>query len=171
MNVVSVGASLLVGLFGVSGWGILSQHPVPDKALVTGSLARVIDGDTVHITEGATGYRVRLACIDAPEKNHLPYGAAATRALKAIAGKQVTVKILDKPDRYGREIGELYTSKGVNVNLEMVRQGFAFVYPKYLDTCKTNKKAYLDAQVTAHDNKIGFHAIEDFIMPWDWRKK
>ena len=88
----------------------------------------VIDGDTI-ITK--CNYKVRLALIDAPELIH-------TQQPFAISAKQLTEKlILHKPviliipkmkypyDNYYRLIALVFTTSGINVNNELVKQGLA----------------------------------------------
>jgi len=78
-------------------------------------IARVVDGDTIELSDGT---RVRLHGIDTPEYDQ-PYGKAATRELNKLLGSSVYVEATDT-DRYGRTVAVLWTSDGVNVNLEMV---------------------------------------------------
>ncbi|MFC1462365.1 thermonuclease family protein [Verrucomicrobiota bacterium] len=84
----------------------------------TGTVTRVIDGDTVLVTMAPQfphqpstishqpSCKVRLAGIDAPEKNQ-PYGKEATKALAdMVLEKQVRV-VWQKKDRYRRIIGSI----------------------------------------------------------------
>ena len=64
----------------------------------------VTDGDSI---KRADGVRLRLYCIDAPERNQ-PYGKDATRVLKQYMPLVAKMKEYDK-DRYGRLIVELCT--------------------------------------------------------------
>ena len=93
-------------------------------------IARVIDGDTVALTNGR---RVRLVQIDSPEvRGGECYSAAATRELRRLlpVGARVGLEAdprLDHVDRYGRLLR--YVRAGArNVNLELVRRGAATVW-------------------------------------------
>jgi micrococcal nuclease len=72
---------------------------------------------------------VRLAEIDSPEKGQ-PYGSPAKQALSDLVfGKAATVRE-QTSDRYGRTVGRVYVD-GRDVNAELVRGGYAWVYQKY----------------------------------------
>lgn len=84
----------------------------------------ITDGDTLVVSDGR---RVRLAQVDAPEKNEC-YGSESTAALTRLAaGKAV---VLRRPtngpekDRYGRTLAEVYVG-GASVNEGLVREGAA----------------------------------------------
>jgi len=133
--------------------------------------ARVLsvgDGDTLSVTEGGSRRTIRLACIDAPEMAQSPYGTQARAALQAMApvGSSVTVKGGER-DRYGRTVAEIWRGN-TRVNLELVRQGDAFVYRQYLSGCDRN--AYLSAERQAESARLGvWSAPGGITKPWDWR--
>ena len=85
---------------------------------------RVIDGDTLVLTNGAT---VRLARVDAPEWDQ-EGGDEATAALKrAVDGAEVRlVDDKDQPDfdKYDRRVAFIYIDER-NVNEELIEGGFA----------------------------------------------
>ena len=98
-----------------------SQPPTTAKVI------QVIDGDTVVI-EG--GYRVRYIGTDTPERGE-PYYHEAWRANRNLVGGRVVrleSDITDK-DKYGRLLRYVYVN-GTFVNQELVRLGYARVYPK-----------------------------------------
>jgi micrococcal nuclease len=93
----------------------------------TGTVARVLDGDTIVLEDGR---HVRLVQLDAPETDeHECYAQAATRVLARLVpvGSEVEIETdpaLDKVDRFGRTLA--YVQKdGANINLELVREGAA----------------------------------------------
>ena len=100
----------------------------------------VADGDTITIlTPAKRQVRMRLTCIDCPEKRQ-PFGKRAKQFTSSLVfGKRVRVEVVDR-DRYGRAIGWVYDrdSDGselcVNMDMELVRAGLAWVYG---DTAKT----------------------------------
>lgn len=85
------------------------------KAKVT----RVIDGDTFEAEFENNRKRViRLAEVDTPEKGQPNYEGAKQQLESLIAGK--TVKLIKTGiGHYGREIAEVKTNSGVNVNRQM----------------------------------------------------
>jgi micrococcal nuclease len=94
---------------------------------------RVVDGDTVDVRIDL-GFdiwhkvRLRLAHIDAAEKN-TPRGKATLEALKiAISGKTVKVQTT-KPDKYGRYLAEIWTGlSAISINGQLTGLGIAKVY-------------------------------------------
>lgn len=99
---------------------------------------RVVDGDTIRCRGGL---RVRLLLIDTPERSQRPFGPEATAALKRLlpVGSAARLELdVQAHDRYGRTLAYVYTSRGLMVNEELVRTGFAvvLVYPpnvRYVD--------------------------------------
>ena len=137
--------------------------------------ALVIDGDTIKIDSN----KIRLFGIDAPEKKQkckkiflsiyifsfdksYDCGTISTNKLKnKIKDHTVTCKSKGK-DRYKRIIAECFKNK-TNLNLWLVRNGYAVAYTKY-------SKKYLPEQNLAKKENKGLWRGQ-FEMPWDWRKK
>ena len=65
-------------------------------------------------------------------------------------------------DRYNRILGMCFV-KGVNINEQMVENGWALAYRKY-------NKIFIENENNAKKNLRGIWAC-DFEKPWDWRKK
>ncbi|MGA6992441.1 MAG: thermonuclease family protein [Candidatus Deferrimicrobiaceae bacterium] len=141
---------------------------------VEGEVTRVIDGDTVTLTtrEG-TKLRVRLYGIDAPEVRHeemagQPYGKEAKQALTALAlGRRVTVEIVDI-DAYRRTVGIVRRS-GADINLSMVRSGYAWAYRRYLSAPYASR--YLDAEREARGKRLGLWKDANPDPPWEFKKR
>jgi len=94
-------------------------------------VARVVDGDTLVL---ATGQRVRLVQLDAPETHGSRecYGAQASAALRQLLPRGAEIRLvrdprLDDRDRYGRLLRYVFEGK-VNVNLRLVARGAATVW-------------------------------------------
>ena len=126
-------------------------------------LDRVIDGDTVSLQNGSQTVRVRLACIDAPEKQQRQ-GRRATQMLDSMLdGRQIEMQT-DGGDRYGRTVAYLSVD-GHSVNLAMTRSGWAWTYTKY---CK--RPDYYAAEAAARFERVGVWADSDPIAPWEYRR-
>ena len=98
-------------------------------ATLPGKVKRVVDEDTVVVESQGFDYRVRLAGIDAPERNQ-PWGEAATRELcRQVAGWFVVVD-WDKKDRWKRLIGIVHLD-GVDENFHMIDRGLAWHFKRY----------------------------------------
>ncbi len=91
----------------------------------TAIVERVIDGDTVVIDSGES---VRLLGINAPERGENYFDEAAEFLEDMILNKTVGLEYsVTKYDKYGRLLAYL-NSDGKNVNIEIIRNGFANVY-------------------------------------------
>jgi len=138
-------------------------------------ITRVYDGDTVKVQGNDIEIMVRLVGIDAPEtsrKKREPGQPYSQKAKKYLAGlvlnKTVDIKAYGL-DRYNRILGVI-SHDGKNINLEMVKAGFAEVYrgkpPRDLAM-----KPYLKAEKRAREAKTGMWSQGDkYISPKDWRK-
>jgi endonuclease YncB( thermonuclease family) len=131
---------------------------------LSGRVVKVADGDTLTILDAEqTRHRVRLHGIDTPEYKQ-PYGTAAKNALaNLVAGEGVGIDVKDT-DRYGRTVGVVYKGN-VNINLEMVRNGYAWWYKKYAPFDDDLRLAQQQAQV----DKAGLWADPNPVSPWEWR--
>ena len=135
-------------------------------AEISGRVVGITDGDTIRLlTPDNQQVKVRLAEIDAPEKDQ-PYGMKAKQALSALCFSKTVRAVVVDHDRYGRTVARLYTG-ATDINAEMVRQGAAWVYLKYL-----HDRSLLAVEQEARDAKRGLWALQDDqrMPPWEWRK-
>ena len=104
---------------------------IPARADILGRVVAVHDGDSITIiTPDNHQVKIRAADIDAPELGQA-FGTAAKHAMSDLVyGKQVTITG-EHPDRYGRTIGRITVSDGTVANVEMVREGMAWVYTRF----------------------------------------
>jgi len=125
-----------------------------------------MDGDTVKVlVAGNQQWKIRLAEIDAPEKRQ-PWGKRAKQALAAkIFEKEVEVTVTGT-DRYGRYIGKIRLGDR-DINREMVREGHAWVYRKYM-----NDRSLLDDEAEARKGRLGLWSLPEAqrTPPWEWRR-
>ena len=129
-------------------------------ALVVG----VSDGDTLTaLTDDKQQIKIRLANIDAPEKNQ-PFGQRSKQSLSDLCFKKQADIKPQTIDRYGRTVA-VVTCEGREANRHQVGMGLAWVYPKY------NKDFSLPAlEQGARLNGLGLWADRDPVPPWEWRK-
>lgn len=114
-------------------------------------VTRIIDGDTF---ETEAGEKVRLIGINAPEITDI-FGEEAKQHLAQIIEGQTVDLIADHisndRDRYNRLLRYIILN-GVDINKQMVLDGYAFAYLKY----HFDKEAeYKEAQLTATQNNVG----------------
>ncbi|GGK28423.1 thermonuclease family protein [Salinarimonas ramus] len=132
--------------------------------------AAVIDGDTIRLCGLDTS--VRLYGIDAPESGQpcrnaagrsYRCGSEATATLSDLIGRTGRVSCERKDvDRYGRIVA-VCRAGGLDINAEMVRQGWAVEYRRYSDG------RYRDEEAAARDERRGLWA-GSFVAPWDHRR-
>jgi micrococcal nuclease len=147
---------------------------------VEGTVIQVTDGDALKIvTAEGTKLTVILYGIDAPEverinritglisKQGQPYGKSSYEVLKAkVLRRKVKVDIIDI-GRYKRMVGIVYLD-GRDINLEMVRGGWAWAYREYLD--RPYASVYLNAEKEARDKRSGLWYERNPQPPWEFRK-
>ena len=140
------------------------------SGLVSGpvTLFSVGDGDTIRVSDkSGAKITVRLACIDAPETSQGLSGKWSTKTLKGmLQGKSISLKPQVK-DRYGRTVAEIFVG-ATNINLQMVREGAAFAYRKYLKQCDGG--AYLNAESMAKRERQGVWGQYQTQLPWEYRR-
>jgi len=108
-------------------------------SVLEGTVVRIADGDTITVLDpDKVQHRVRIAGIDAPEKNQ-PFGNASRKRLgELVARKEVRVEF-NKHDRYGRIVGKVWVrppdcptcGKTLDVGLAQITTGMAWWYRKY----------------------------------------
>lgn len=140
------------------------------RPLYEGEVVGISDGDTVRVLDaGHRVHKVRLAWIDAPERD-MPFGQVARQALaQRIFRRQVSVEVMDK-DRYGREVAVIRLD-GVDINLQQLSDGFAWHYQHYARKGQTSAEfdRYAAAQGEARAAGRGLWRDAAPQPPWDWR--
>lgn len=132
---------------------------------ISGTVIKIADGDTLTIlTPTKEQVKIRLAEIDAPEKNQA-FGNVSRQSLANICFRKNAVVHYEKADRYKRILGRVYCN-GVDANAKQIQRGMAWVYDKYA----VDKKLY-DLQFEAQQSKAGLWADQYAMPPWKFRKK
>ena len=108
---------------------VSDRDRVTEPQIRTESVARVIDGDTIELTNGEI---VRYLDIDTPETVHPTkpvecYGPQSTeRNRELVAGRTIQLDIaVSSKDKFGRTLAYVYTDE-VFVNGELVWGGYAY---------------------------------------------
>lgn len=96
----------------------------------TGRVVSIADSDTLTVlTASKQQHKIRLAEIDAPEKNQ-SFGTKSKQSLSDLCfGKEAEVHPRAK-DRYKRTVARV-TCAGIDANAEQVERGMAWVYSRY----------------------------------------
>ena len=114
----------IVDLLGIEGRTAPLLVAAEPPTSVPARIVRVVDGDTADIASGCRRFRVRLKGVDAPELN-TPAGQEAAEWLREFAeGKEVRWEPVGM-DVYGRFLGEVALSDGVDLADALMRQGHA----------------------------------------------
>jgi len=161
-----------VAAIGVVGPWVLDAPSSADSELGSGSqtlceVASVHDGDTMTLRcPGREAVKVRLHCIDAPEIEQEPWGRRASDHLEELSGG--IVRLVDHGrGRWGRVVGQVFTLDDVNLNLRMVAEGWAPVYPDYCTDMR-----YYRSQQEAQEGALGIWAQPgEHQTPWAWRRE
>lgn len=133
------------------------------EKVLHGQVIDVLDGDTVKLRSDWHIYKIRLAGIDAPEKQQA-YGVQSKIYLDhLIADKDVSIKVLSC-DQYGRYVGKIYLN-GKDINGEMIRSGYAWHY-NHFDSNPVYAGFMLDAQ---RSNRGLWQEVHP-TPPWIFRK-
>lgn len=134
------------------------------SAEIKGKVVGVTDGDTIKVLDDLDKglFRIRLDKIDAPEKNQA-FGQKSKQYLSNLVfGKQVTIRY-KAVDRYGRILGTVFCN-GVEINLVMVQNGYAWHY-----SCYDKTSAYIQAEKKSRTEKKGLWADPKPIKPCEFR--
>lgn len=137
---------------------------------VSGTVTQVADGDTLTLLahDGGT-LRVRLAGIDAPEKDQ-PFGQDARESLaQRVLHRPVTID-LHKKDRYGRHVARVMQA-GQDVNLAQVEAGLAWHYKAYAqEQAPAERARYAEAEDAARRQHRGLWSQPAPVAPWVHRQ-
>ena len=139
---------------------------VAGAATLEGRVVKVADGDTITVLDAAkVQHKVRLDKIDAPEKKQAFGNAARKHLASFVADKSVKVD-WSKKDRYGRVLGTVRGEGGEDLNLRMVKDGYAWHYKHYDQT-----PAYAEAEREARTAKRGLWQEKNPVPPWEFRRQ
>ena len=136
-----------------------AQQPV-----LSGTVTRVIDGDTIEVQLSSGPIRVRLNSIDTPEKDQ-PWGSEAQAALAGrVDGRQVDLEPVTQ-DHYDRLVAVVFL-RSENINAWMVQQGDAWAYREYLED-----PSYCAWEAVARASRLGLWGLPpgSRVAPWEWR--
>jgi micrococcal nuclease len=121
-----------------------------------GQVVAITDGDTIHVSINGQEYKLRYVGMDTPEVfgEKQFYGPEASeKNRELVAGKNVLLfKDHSNTDRYDRLLRYVVVD-GVFVNLELVREGFAYAKDYPPDT--TCSKVFHQAEDQARREKLG----------------
>ncbi len=141
LTVVAVSGLVVIGVLVMGGRVEPTAHDASElrRALATSTTKAIgfVDGDTFTVASldgNEAEDKIRLLAIDTPERGQ-PYFTEASSAMAAMVGSN-TIKLehelpgkLER-DKYGRVLAYVIVD-GLNVNVELVRQGWTAYVAKY----------------------------------------
>lgn len=132
---------------------------------ITGKVVSVSDGDTITILGNEKQLKIRLYGIDSPEKSQAYGQKAKDFTASMVAGRQISVEPKDT-DRYGRTVALVFVD-GINLNQQIVKQGYGWVYRQYCKGSFCND--WLRLEAAARESKKGLWADSHPVPPWEYR--
>ena len=134
-------------------------NPTPEDERIEATAVKVIDGETVDILAGGREYTVRYLGIDVPERTE-PYHEEARELNECLVlGKKVCLeKHVTDEDECGWLLAYVYVDD-VFVNVELARQGYAFVYRCGVSGDSEHYKELKRAADKAADGRIGIYGL------------
>lgn len=133
-----------------------------------GVVTKVLDGDSIRVQRGDKTHEIRLYGIDTPEYGQAFSQKAKKKTRKLVFAQKVEVDARDT-DRYGRIVA-VVTTDGNSLNLELVRRGLAWVYPRYCKDvvlCAEMEQA----ERTARREHRGLWTEKNPMPPWQWKRQ
>lgn len=160
---LTLAAILLVLVFLWQHGRTTAEHQASEEEAPadTGSIDRVIDGDTVDVLVDGKLQRVRLLNIDTPETRD-PIeclGAEATEFTRDLlpSGSEVSLSYdVERTDQYGRTLATVTTRSGIEVNEALVEAGLAVAI--VVGKNDRNYDRMLAAEARAEQGRVGLFA-------------
>lgn len=94
---------------------------------ITGTVEKVIDGDTIILRDGRT---LRYLGIDAPERMAPDYASSRELNRQIVGGREVVVFVphVESRDRFSRLRAAVFVDSALCVNMYLVLRGAALIY-------------------------------------------
>lgn len=130
-----------------------------------GVVVKIIDGDTFDLlTLEKKTIRIRMYGIDCPERKQDFYKVSKDALADYIFKKEIRL-IFKGKDRNKRTIALVFY-KRENINVVMIRNGFAWHYKRY-----SADLSYAIAEEQACMDKKGLWQMKNPVPPWEFRRR
>ena len=138
----------------------------------------VYDGDTFRVIDpNGQELKLRVACIDAPEKKQA-LGIESRDYLRSLLAKNPNKLIVVEKERegYGRMVAEIFvpTGKGdeeIPISGMMIKDGMAYYYAQYSKNCSDNAERYAQLEKEAQRSRVGVWKNPNAMKPSEFRKR
>lgn len=144
-----------------------------EESLVQKNKVRVVtvyDGDSLDVV-GKNGKRIKLRLygIDAPEKGQ-HFANTARAFLEDLTQNSLYSLDVYYKDKYDRYVAVLYDDNGIAVQEDLIRNGFAWVYPRFCDDVLLCV-GWQNVQDEAKSSRQGLWQEENPLTPWDYKHR
>jgi micrococcal nuclease len=150
---------------------LLATAALGQDLAIRGRCVGVHDGDSITLlASGDVQLKIRVAFVDCPELKQ-PFGYRAKQAMSDLVfGKEIAV-YPHAIDRYRRTVALVYVDGGIDAGLELLRQGLAWVYIRYLPEADASTQAsYQQAENEAMEQRRGLWGDSKTpVPPWQFR--
>lgn len=128
----------------------------------------VYDGDSLDVV-GKNGQKIKLRLygIDAPEKGQ-HFANTARAFLDDLTQNHLYTLDVQYKDKFDRYVVVLYDENGIAVQEDLIRNGFAWVYPRFCDDVVLCV-GWQNVQDEARSSRQGLWQEENPITPWDFK--
>jgi len=152
----------------IGAFGLVSA--IAMAAEFSGMVVGVSDGDTIKVLDDTHHVRVvRLMGIDAPEKAQA-WGQRSKQSLSDLVFQKTVSVQWSKLDKYGRTVGKVVMSEGLDVCLEQITLGMAWHYKQYAGEQPADDRGqYAEAKEMARKSGVGLWQDKGPVPPWVWR--
>lgn len=131
-------------------------------------IVKVYDGDTVDVVrQGGKKMKVRLYGIDAPEKGQKFCNTARVFLEDAAKDRLFTMDVRYK-DKYNRYVAVLFDDNGIALQEDLIRNGFAWVYPRFCDDVMLCV-GWENVEDEAMRTRQGLWQDDHPLSPWDFK--
>jgi endonuclease YncB( thermonuclease family) len=146
--------------------GLIFVVAAQSDDLLTARVVGVAGGDLITVLEPENKpIKIRLHGIDSPELGQ-PFGEKAKQFTSEQCFGKIVMYRLVGIDRFDRTIATVYLEDGRELNLEILKAGYAWHFRQYLD-----KPDYASAEAEARKAGIGLWIDKDPTPPWEWRRE
>jgi endonuclease YncB( thermonuclease family) len=128
----------------------------------------IADGDSLTLLVGHQQYTIRIAAIDAPERNQA-WGDRSKTNLSRLTLNQAAVADCSRLDQWGHHVCKL-TVNNVDIGLEQINGGMAWWLRKDANKqTAEDQTAYGSAELMAKLKRLGLWRDTNPVPPWIFR--
>ena len=133
---------------------------------ISGTVYRVIDGDTFWLKNNGKLIKIRLYGIDSPELDQ-DYGREAKKFVSSITKRSPVTVYVKYTDQYDRLIGIVVLDDGTVLNQRMLLNGTAWWYRYYAK----NELSFKILEAYAREKHLGLWHNDSPTAPWIFRRQ